>query len=76
MICKHCARAGDLNRGRFETGGGDRDMFPHPENCGCPCMHKMPKQWEKMFSTKRTYLGLVTIGDREYPAYAIENKEK
>lgn len=76
MICKACAWAGDTNREIYESGKNNGIVAGHPKNCGCPCMHKMPKQWEKMFSTKRTYLGLVTIGDREYPAYAIENKEK
>lgn len=56
MICKKCRKAAKKNRKIFtEHGWVPRccPMKPHPENCGCPCQHRVPTQWEDMFSVER-----------------------
>ncbi len=58
MICKQCAEVGATNRIRYEMSihpdaevlAWDTTLVEHPQNCGCPCMHKTPTQWEDMFS--------------------------
>jgi len=49
MICDDCRYAGDDSRWNFNQG---YPPVSHPKDCGCPCMHKMPTQWEDMFSVK------------------------
>jgi hypothetical protein len=45
MICQECAKAADDNAAREEVG---LEVPPteHPENCGCPCMHKPMGSWK------------------------------
>jgi len=50
-ICEHCSEAAEYNRTAFDFGA--KTFQKHPKNCGCPCMHKDPTQWEDMFSVSR-----------------------
>lgn len=62
MICKECAKFAAWNREVFDSNQEKigtkyelltKPFFKHPKKCGCPCMHKMPTQWEDSFSCER-----------------------
>lgn len=49
MICEGCIEGADESRNDFDEG--QVYYLAHPDNCGCPCQHRQPQQWEKQFST-------------------------
>lgn len=55
-LCNECTEVAAENRKFFDTTPADEldyVLYAHPENCGCPCMHKDPQQWEKQFSVEQ-----------------------
>jgi hypothetical protein len=53
MICRMCANVAEVNRIILDEATGSESFWIHPDDCGCPCMHKNPRQWEDMFSVER-----------------------
>ncbi len=53
MICEECAFAADQNRIDFNAIPWTNTYWVHPDDCGCPCQHELPRQWEKTFSTEQ-----------------------
>lgn len=51
MICKECIEGADESRKDFDSGVVY--FLAHPDNCGCPCQHMQPEQWEEQFSTEQ-----------------------
>lgn len=50
VICDPCKDAAQDNREVWDTH--EAQGIVHPENCGCPCMHRWGP-WEKLFSVSR-----------------------
>lgn len=51
MISEKCAQVADENRRRYDQGKRwKKDFLRFPKNCQCACMHKLPTEWENMYS--------------------------
>lgn len=61
MICHLCLIVAEANRELFDAG--EELEWDHPENCGCPCMHKDPEQWAKQFSTPPPWQENIDVKD-------------
>ncbi len=53
MICQPCIDAAEYNRFEHDKFPDDPLWNTHPENCGCYCQHRPPKDWDAMYSVER-----------------------